>query len=428
MNRPRFTKLKSATKLALFSTMMIIGAMVLLFLSLSFAFDSRMRHIQKNVLEGGAQFIADQIQKGVPYADIQYPNTYFIVYDQAKNMQYDGSGGQKIDKQTGIQYKDVEDGVYNIEVFCTIALTDQTATDFVMIALFLIMVAVVCFVISVLIIDKVLNPVRVMIEKVKSISNQNFNSKIFIDSAEDELREYAYAFNQMSSKISAYIDNQKQFISDASHELVTPITVIVGHTDMLMRWGKDDAETLHAGLGTIKEEALSMNELIENLLFFSRTDNKMMQYDMKRFHLTSLIEECVSEQKMLHAEFDIAYESTEPIEIVADYNAIKQVIRIVFANSVKYSEHKKQIVVTVETEAQYANLSISDKGLGIEQEYLEKIFNRFFRIDDSRTRQTGGTGLGLAIAKEIIEAHGYTISAQSKPGEGTTIHIRMKTV
>jgi len=289
----------------------------------------------------------------------------------------------------------------------------------------LVVVTPVAYVISSLIIDKALNPVRVMIEKVKSVGNRDFSAKIALESSEDELAEYALAFNRMSSKIGEYVEKQKRFISDASHELATPLTVIVGHADMLIRWGKDDPETLADGLATIKAEASAMNSLIENLLFFARSDEQRIAYDKKSIDLAPLLRCCVEEQRLLHPEFSITLSEPASLTVCADPEAIKRVLRILFANSVKYSPDAKRIEATAEKRGQSAVLRVSDSGIGIAPEHLTRVFDRFFRVDDSRARKTGGAGLGLAIAKEILNAHGFSITAQSALGEGTAMIIEM---
>lgn len=351
----RYFKLKSATKLALFSTAVIVVAMLVLYALLSYAFEDQLR-----------------ILRAAPGALSESP---------ANTLQ------------------------------------------FLLIPIFF--VVPVSYVISALIIDRVLNPVRVMIEKVKSVGDRSFNSKLFLDTSEDELTEYALAFNQMSSKISEYIERQKQFISDASHELVTPVTVIVGHADMLLRWGKDEPDTLASGLATIKTEALAMNELIENLLFFARSDNSRIAYDRKECDLSALINECIGEQRLLYPDFEILCDNFDAPRIYADADAIRRVLRILITNSVKYSPDSKTISVTLEHDGRNIRLSVTDRGIGIDAKYLTKIFDRFYRVDDSRARETGGTGLGLAIAREILDAHGYSIAAQSAPGEGTTMTITL---
>jgi signal transduction histidine kinase len=284
------------------------------------------------------------------------------------------------------------------------------------------------FLISSLIIDKTMNPMREMTRKLRSVARRDYKTRIFIDSTEDELREYALAFNDMASKVNEHVERQKQFISDASHELTTPVAVIAGHSDMLLRWGKDDPALLTDSLAIIHREAFTMNALIQNLLFFARTDSGRQRYYMRATDLTALAEECMSEQRLLHPDFQIEFAADEGRRLMAraDAGAIKRVFRILFDNAVKYSADMKQIRVSLDSRAGFARICVSDMGVGMERVHLERIFSRFYRADGSRARASGGSGLGLAIAKEIIDAHGGAIKADSMLGAGTTVTIDLR--
>jgi signal transduction histidine kinase len=283
------------------------------------------------------------------------------------------------------------------------------------------------FLIGSLIIDRVLNPLREMTAKLRSIAGRNYKTRIFIDSSEEELREYAIAFNDMAAKVGEHIERQKRFISDASHELVTPAAVIAGHSDMLLRWGKNDAALLESSLATMRREAFAMNALIENLLFFARTDSGRQQYRMRRIDAAALVAECLSEQRLLHPDFRIALDADAGARIAlrADAGALRRVFRILLDNAVKYSPDRKEIRVSIDADQKTARIRVSDKGVGMERVHLERIFDRFYRADDSRTRESGGSGLGLAIAKEIVGAHGGEIEADGAPGAGTTVTLRL---
>ncbi|GHU88430.1 hypothetical protein FACS1894202_04490 [Clostridia bacterium] len=272
------------------------------------------------------------------------------------------------------------------------------------------------YVVSSLIIDRALNPLRAMTEKIKAVGRDgNYNTKIFVDFGEDELRICAAAFNEMTSKVNEHIASQRRFISDASHELVTPVAVISGHADMLLRWGKDDPEKLSESLNIIKKEALSMAALVDDLLFLSRSDNRKLAYDFQSVELSPLAAECAAERKLINPDAEITVTGSGVWN--ADEPSLKRVLRILLDNAVKYGG--KHIKITVSD----TSLSVADDGIGIAPEHVRKIFGRFYRADDSRAKATGGSGLGLAIAREIVAAHGKTIRAESEVGSGTEIFI-----
>ncbi|GHV34109.1 hypothetical protein FACS18949_09550 [Clostridia bacterium] len=275
---------------------------------------------------------------------------------------------------------------------------------------------VLSYLVSSLIIDRAMNPLRVMTEKIKAVGRDgNYNTKIFADFNEDELRECARAFNAMTAKVNEHIASQRRFISDASHELVTPVAVISGYADMLLRWGKDEPEKLADGLATIKREALSMAALVDDLLFLSRSDNRRLAYSFAPLDIASLASDCAAERQLISpgAAFTVTGDGTWN----ADEPSLKRVLRILLDNAVKYGG--THITISVSGRS----LAVADDGIGIAPEHVKKIFGRFYRADDSRAKSTGGSGLGLALAREIAEAHGKTIRAESEVGAGTKIFI-----
>jgi len=282
--------------------------------------------------------------------------------------------------------------------------------------------ALISYFISSLVVDKILNPVRTMINQVKEVGEKQFTTRLVIDSEEDELIEYAAAFNEMVFKVNEYIKKQKQFVSDASHELATPLTIINGNADMLIRWGKDNPEQLDESLKVIKNEALRMNELVENLLFFARSDSNRQEYIFETADLNKLISEYLEEAKSLHPDCSFEYNKISLPERRIDIEAIRRVLRILVENAVKYGNISKTETdnnITISAEALKngkVRISVADKGTGIPPASLPYIFDRFYRVDDSRAKKSGGSGLGLAIAKEIIERHDGQIWAENRDG------------
>jgi signal transduction histidine kinase len=283
---------------------------------------------------------------------------------------------------------------------------------------FMLGTAFISYFISSLVVDRILNPVRAMIAKVREIGERRFTTaRLIIDSDDDELVEYATAFNDMTLKLSNYIEKQKRFVSDASHELATPITIINGHADMLIRWGKDDADTLTEGLHVIRNEALRMNELVENLLFFARSDNRRQQYVFADEDINALLDGCIEEARRLYADYQIIYEAVALPARRCDGDALRRVIRIIISNAVKHGGENRRIMLDAERKPdERIELRIADNGPGIPEGQQERIFDRFYRADESRVKQTGGSGLGLAIAKEIIERHGGKVRAENDIG------------
>lgn len=292
--------------------------------------------------------------------------------------------------------------------------------------LLLIFTAIAAYVVSSMIIDAVLNPIRLMISKVREIGDMNFKKPLVITEEDDELREYAFQFNHMALKLNQYIERQKRFVSDASHELSTPITIINGHADMLLRHGKNDDMLLEKGLSTIKHEILQMNHLVENLLTLARSDGGSESYTLQPVNIGKLLQESIDEIKPTAPNFTFTLQATD-IQANCDEYAIRRVMRIILTNAIKYAENGKKVDISATQSHELVEITVTDNGIGIPKPHLTRVFERFHRVDASRSKKTGSSGLGLAIAKEIITAHKGDIIALSPvaKNQGTSIKFRI---
>lgn len=258
---------------------------------------------------------------------------------------------------------------------------------------------------------------------ISNIDADKLDSHISIDSSQDELKDLAAAINNMLNRINAAYQSQIRFVSDASHELRTPIAVIQGYANLLDRWGKHDEETLEESIRAIKSETESMQELVEQLLFLARGDNETIQLHQEVFAPYELVEDIVKESQMIDPSHDFQTELDKAAYIRGDKQLVKQAIRILVDNSIKFTPRGERISLKVLMQEDQVEIRVQDNGIGIEAEEVPAIFNRFYRSDESRARETGGTGLGLAIAKWIIERHGAYFEVVSRLGIGTRISL-----
>ena len=270
---------------------------------------------------------------------------------------------------------------------------------------------------------RVLAPIRDITNLAATLSASNLSNRINLEGTKNELKDLASVINTMLDRIERSYNSQKQFVSDASHELRTPIAVIQGYTNMLQRWGKDDHEILEEGITAIAQETASMKELVESLLFLARHDKKTLMMEMETFDPCDLIAELHKEAAMVTPEDHFICAPMEHCTIEADRNMIKQVMRILCDNAVKYTPKGGTVTMGVESYPGGCTLILSDNGPGISREELPKIFDRFYRSDSARKSEGGGHGLGLSIARIIIVAHGGKIRVRSKVGEGTTFCV-----
>ena len=260
-------------------------------------------------------------------------------------------------------------------------------------------------------------------DELGKINATHLDSRIDAHSNQKELRTLALAINSMLDRVNLAYSAQMRFVSDASHELRTPIAVIQGYANLLNRWGKSDPEALDESITAIREEAQSMEHLVEQLLFLARGDNESQPVKKEHMDLIPLADEVWKEEVMIHPdrELEPRWERDTRAIVEADPGLMKQLLRILIDNSVKYSPEGSRIYLRVYTVERYARVTVQDEGMGIVPEALPHIFERFYRTDRSRDRKTGGTGLGLSIARWIVDRHDGWFEVVSRRDVGTRI-------
>ena len=226
------------------------------------------------------------------------------------------------------------------------------------------------------------------------------------------------------------LDNmQKEFVADVSHELKTPITSIMGYADTLLE-GEYDKETQDKFLNVIASEARRMARLVTDLLTLSRYDSNKKGTQKESFDLGDLVKSCqeklgIEIQKKNHNVSCFVTADVPPV--YADKYDIERVVLNILTNSIKYTPENGEIKIYVGFVYNDAYIKVFDNGIGIPEEDLTRIFERFYRVDKARTREMGGTGLGLSIAKEILDKNGGSIDIKSVVGQGTEVVIRIPT-
>ena len=255
------------------------------------------------------------------------------------------------------------------------------------------------------------------------IDDAHLDARLPVDGTQKELKLLTQAINAMLDRINQSYRAQMRFVSDASHELRTPISVIQGYANLLDRWGKDDPATRQEAIDAITQEAQSMKELVEDLLFLARGDNDSLAVEPEVFDLTAVAGQVMKDSQIIDASHPMEGVWDRPVYVNCDLGLVKQSVRILMDNAIKYTPAGGAIRLAVEEREGRAYLSVTDEGIGISPEALPHIFDRFYRADESRTRQTGGSGLGLPIAKWIAERHGGWMEVVSRPGAGTKMTV-----
>ena len=269
---------------------------------------------------------------------------------------------------------------------------------------------------------KTLNPINRMIESVRNISASDLGLRLNADGPDDELTELARTFNSMLDRLEEAFYRQQQFVSDASHELRTPISVIKGYVDLLDRWGKEKPEIRDEAIEAIKNEVSNVKSIIESLLFLARGDSEEVEVNKELFSVNSLIKNISRETTMIVDDIDVNYNLPEECSFFGDKGLLKQMIRIFIDNSVKYTSSGGEINIKAVIKEQQLVLSIEDTGCGIPEEDIPHIFERFYQVDEARSAGEG-IGLGLSIARWIIDIHQGSVQVTSREGEGTKIEV-----
>lgn len=270
---------------------------------------------------------------------------------------------------------------------------------------------------------RMLNPIDNITKTADEISINNLKERISIKGPNDELNRLANTLNNMIDRLQTSFNRQVQFVSDASHELRTPIAIIQGYANLLDRWGKNDREALDKSIEAIKSESYNMGQLVEKLLFLARSDNNSPKMEKNIFYLNELVDEIIEETRMIDKKHTVSNTHNENVQIIADYKLVKQLVRIIVDNSVKFTPENGKIDISSVKSGKYVSISVSDTGIGIPKNEIHKIFDRFYCVDKSRSRDTGGSGLGLSIAKQIVYMYNGKIDIESEEEKGTKIIV-----
>lgn len=283
-----------------------------------------------------------------------------------------------------------------------------------------------------------LSPVGAVAASARKITESDLSERLPVANPKDEIGSLAATINGLLSRLEEAfarreealarqeeaLSRQRRFVADASHELRTPLTTIEGYAEMLEEWALHDQETAQKSVSRIREESKRVREMVEGLLALARGDEGA-PLKLESQDLGSVAAEVVRTARAVAAsKLTIEYSSPAQ-EIIAtfDRTRIRQAISILLDNAIKYTPAGGEVKVEVRESDGWAEVAVSDTGVGISEDQLPQIFERFYRVDEARTR--GGAGLGLAIARQIIEAHGGSIDAQSEPNKGSTFILQI---
>lgn len=273
---------------------------------------------------------------------------------------------------------------------------------------------------------RTLAPVKTVAASARAITAEDLSHRIPGAGSPDEIGELTATFNDMIARLEAAFQRIKQFSGDVSHEFKSPLTVIRGEIDVLLRKDRSKEEYART-LAGVRDEVISLQRIIDNLLFLAGTEGEGRKLHLEPVSLDKLVLETFETIQPKAGEKHIRFvlHQMPPATVTGEETLLKRVLFNLMENAVKYTGEGGTVELRLETEADAVRFSVRDTGIGIPKADLLHIFSRFYRVDRSRTRKSGSVGLGLAIAQRIVRLHKGEISAVSTPGEGSTFTVRL---
>lgn len=271
-----------------------------------------------------------------------------------------------------------------------------------------------------LFVGRTLRPVEAMRRQADTITASSLHTRLPVPSADDEIAALAHTMNTMLDRIEAATAAQHRFVADASHELRSPLATIHAGLDLLAAAELPDGAAQH--VVRMHRESGRMARLIADLLLLAKVDESGLKVRHEDVDLDDIVyaerDRLTAERPDLHVEAKVS-----PVRASGDHHQLQRAVRNLVDNAARHARHR--IALAVATENDHAVLTVTDDGPGIPEADRERIFDRFVRLDDNRSRTGGGTGLGLPIAREIVSAHGGTLTAGDAPGGGAVLRIRV---
>lgn len=447
-------------KLSLRFMIMLTFAVLMLSVLFSLALRHSVRMHQHFDLQQSAEKIADALEKGRNTFSLPYFISYAVYDSDTKESIYSNDpflpllqdSKEKsvnyivknffIDGDLNILYyamtKQMEQRTYTIET----SLNMDTDSSVLLlnglpktIAIAVIPVLIISFFVSFIITKNTISPVVKMAQTAKYIGSENLDKRLPVKHAVaklDENDELAITFNDLFDRLKKDFDREKNFTSDVSHELKTPVAVILGQSNLLRRWGKNNEAQLEKSLGIIIRESHSMESIITNLLQLSRLESGRQKPVIESFLLKDLFTLLKEETLSYSPQTSVTIKNDSSNAVNTDMELLHQVCTIIISNSIKFTEStgctaRIDIHAWEDEGHKKAYITITDNGPGFTEEALPHVFDRFYRGDSSHNRKAGGSGLGLSIAKTIMTALHGSISAQNstEPHTGAKLMLTL---
>ncbi|MHA6260465.1 sensor histidine kinase [Sporosarcina sp. CAU 1771] len=438
------------TRIHLFSTLLMLLILIITSTAIYFTFKNLAYKTEYNQLNVNAEELTETLSQATEQVDpVQVLRAYLPPHSGIRII--DGTGAVRIAVQnvTGLESYHSEKpkhGSYSIGTFENtpvlslrepVIWTNGEVLELEMVQLLVdvkhnlqtlvfilsgvLLVAMVLITVSSIALVRVITqPVEKLIHTMARIQKDGKYEQIQVSSdGKDEMSQMGRTFNDMMMQLERNFNQQEEFVSNASHELKTPLTVIESYARLLKRQGFDNREIAEEAVQAILGESNRMKEMIEQLLHLARSHEQFV-VSITNTNVYEQVERTLQPLRQAYGR-DYTIEGTDSLDIETDPEVLRQLLFILLDNARKYSDKEIKTVLT-ETETTVV-ISVIDYGNGIPEDSLPELFNRFYRVEEDRNRKTGGTGLGLAIAKELAMGIGAELSVESIVGMGTTFRL-----
>lgn len=271
---------------------------------------------------------------------------------------------------------------------------------------------------------RALAPVQQVVEAANSINISCLDRRIDVLNPHDEIGRLSLALNSLIARLERAVGEIRRFTADASHEIRTPLATLRIEAESALQTDRS-AEEYRRALGVVVDEATRLSRLTNQLLHLSRFDAGIISFESDAVQLDALAQDVADQLKPLaeHRGVDLSVHLIQPVQVLGDDIQLSQALFNVLDNAVKYSQRGDKVELSVDATPAKAMVTVTDSGIGIPAESVPRVFDRFFRVNQSRELDGEGTGLGLAIARTAIMAHGGEITLSSSEGQGTVVHI-----
>jgi signal transduction histidine kinase len=270
-------------------------------------------------------------------------------------------------------------------------------------------------------------PIKEVTGKAARIARGDFGQRLLVRSG-DEIGHLTEMFNYLSAQLEATLRKEREFVANVSHELRTPLTTLKSYTETLLAGAMHEPAVCRSFLTTMERETDRMVRLVKDLLALTQHDYHQVRWQKRKQSLDGLIREVVGELEPGYRESGRSIKLSlppEPVQVVFDRDKIKQVLLNLLQNAFQYTARDGKIDVSLAENGDQAVITVRDNGIGLQQDEITRIFERFYRVDKARSRDQGGTGLGLSIAREIVHGHGGSICVDSEPARFTMVTVML---